>query len=48
HVDPTWVRIVWAVLIIPGWGLPLLLYVLAALILPERNADEVVYSKDLS
>jgi phage shock protein C len=40
HVDPSLIRILWAILIIPTGGLALLLYVLMAFIVPEEPAGD--------
>ena len=39
NVDPSLVRILWAILIIPTGGLALLLYIIMAFVVPEEPAD---------
>ena len=35
-IDPTLVRIIWVVLSIAGWGIGLVAYLIAAIIIPEE------------
>lgn len=36
NIDPTLVRLLWVILIIGGFGMGLLIYILAAIIIPQE------------
>lgn len=36
HIDPTVIRLIWAVLTVGGFGTGLLVYIIAAIVMPEE------------
>lgn len=36
HIDPTVIRLIWAVLTVGGLGTGLLVYIIAAIVIPEE------------
>ncbi len=37
NIDPTIVRIIWAICALAGFGMGLLVYLIAAIVIPEEN-----------